>query len=283
MQRQSISKFAALCLIVQTLFVCATTFGGTETTDADALGALKPPESLAQLVKTFPGSTGESADKSSQYFIVQRHLDQYAVAVGSNLTVQAITTILDQTKQNEVLQANVFFWLHQSGVVNKLNAQDRLSAYRHIEKVVSQSQGESFQVGVGLLRRLLEPEGVNAMGSAEEAKVAGTAIAEMTREHLIQGIHSDKDEAITRSVLEDVRKLRKRDMLDAKSYSELLRSCTTNVSMRSSIRVRTATLLIQESTNSAEIARLLQAEAENPRNDEAVRKEFGGLINKGKP
>lgn len=282
MPRQSRSKFAAIYLMVQALTACTVAVGGTGDTDPDGLGALKPPDIIAQLVQNFPGSTNQSADKSaqSQYFIVQRNLDSYVVAIGSNLTVQSIATILDKTKQSEVLQANVFFWFHQSGVLNKLDAQSRLAVYRHIEKTVRQSQGEAFRVGVGLLRRLLKPEGANAAGNEKEARLAAAAILEMTRERLMQGVRSDKEEEVAKSVLGDVQSLRRRGMVGSESYAKLLQSCITNLSLRGSIRVRSANLLVQESSNSVDIVRLLQTEADDPRNDEAVRKDFHNLLDK---
>lgn len=283
MTSRSRNEIAALCLMVPFLFVCAATRGEAQDASADLLGAMKPPEIIASLVQAASGFTNQADNKMAQYSIVQRHLDQYVVVMGSNLTVQSIAFILDQTKQNAILQANVFFWFHQSGALKGLDAQGRLAAYRAIEKSVKQSEGEAFQVGIGLLRRLLEPEGVNAAGSADEARSAAAAIVRMTGERLSQGVQSDKDEAVVRSVLEDVRRLRKRNTLEEKAYTDLLQSCVTNPLLRGGIRVRTAALLFQDSTNSIEVIRVLRAEAENPRNDETLRKDFGALLNKGKP
>jgi len=269
--------------MVPFLFVCAVARGSAQDASTNSPGALKPPEIIVSLVQSAAGFSNQAENKMVQYSIVQRHLDQYAVAMGSNLTVHGVAFILDQTKQNEILQANVFFWLHQSAVLKVLDAHDRLAVYRDIEKAVKQSEGEAFQVGIGLLRRLLEPEGVNAVGNSEAAKVAATAIVQMTRERLSRDVRSDKDEAVARSVMEDVRRLRKRDMLDGKAYADLLQSCVTNPSLRGGIRVRAADLLLQDSTNNTEAIRLLQTEVENARNDETLRKDFRALLNKGKP
>lgn len=277
------SKIAALCLIVPCLSVCAAARGEAQDASVSSLGAVKPPEIMASMVQGASSFTNQADNKTAQYSSVQRHLDQYVAALGSNLTVQSIAFILDQTEQNDILQANVFFWFHQSGALKGLDAQGRLAAYHDIEKAVKQSEGEAFQVGIGLLRRLLEPEGVNAAGSADEARRSAVAIVRMTRERLSQGVQSDKDEAIARSVLEDVRRLRKRNTLEEKPYAELLQFCITNPLLRGSIRVRTAALLLQDSTNRTEVIRVLRTEAENPLNDETLRKDFVSLLNKGKP
>lgn len=282
MSKQNLAKCAALFFLVHVLSPACDVFAGTGQRDVEALAALKPPDILAQLVQAFSGS-GSQLNEGAQYLVVQRYLDQYVVAIGSKLSVKSIEDILDHTKRDEDLQANVFFWFYQSGNLNALDPQDRVAAYLHIENAVRQSKGQAFRIGVGLLRRRLSPEHLNAMGNSDAAKGAAVAILKMTREHMSQGVHSDKDEAVTRSVLEDVRKLRSLEMLDEKSYSELLRSCVTNVSLRGGIRARSAALLLQENTNSTEVIRLLQDEAENARNDEALRKDFGALLDKGKP
>jgi len=269
--------------MVPFLFVCAIARGGAQDASTNSPSALRPPEIIASLVQSSAGFSKQTENKMVQYSIVQRHLDQYVAAVGSNLTVQGVAFILDQTKQNEILQANVFFWLHQSAVLKGLDAHARLAVYRDIEEAVKHSEGEAFQVGIGLLRRLLEPEGVNAVGNSEAAKVAATAIVQMTRERLSRDVRSDNDEAVARSVLEDVRRLRKRDMLGGKAYADLLQSCVTNPSLRGGIRVRAADLLLQDSTNNTAAIHLLQTEVENARNDETLRKDFGALLNKGKP